>query len=149
MRDALGDLGDKTKTSGSGSSKPSGASAANGASGEVGASSGSGASGEAGGSSGADGSTSSTEGGSSEGSWLLAIASAMGEAMGKEAGKMVKLANDMRNAGGGSDQEKAQAFSQMQAEFQATSQMFSMLQNAFSTALKSIGEGLSSMARKQ
>jgi hypothetical protein len=35
-----------------------------------------------------------------------------------------------------------------QAELQAEGQMFSMLQNAFSNVIKSIGEGMTTMARK-
>ena len=35
------------------------------------------------------------------------------------------------------------------AEFQAVSQEFKLLTDAFNTALKSLGEGMSSMARKQ
>lgn len=34
-------------------------------------------------------------------------------------------------------------------QFQATSQEYSMLNNVFSTAIKALGESLSSMARKQ
>jgi ribosomal protein S11 len=45
--------------------------------------------------------------------------------------------------------ENPEEFAQMQAEFQAESQMFKMFQEAISTMIKSIGEGLSSVARKQ
>jgi hypothetical protein len=36
----------------------------------------------------------------------------------------------------------------MQSELQGVSQMFAMLQSAFNNAIKSLGEGLTQMARK-
>lgn len=87
-------------------------------------------------------------------SWLVAIAKAMGSTMGDRAAKMVKLSNDIANTTTGSkdpakQQESAKQMQLLNAEFQATSQEFSLLQNAFSTAIKSIGEAMSSVARKQ
>lgn len=86
-------------------------------------------------------------------SWLVAIAKAMGSAMGDRAAKLVDLSQRMTQTktGGNSDAQQASA-KQMQmlnAEFQATSQEFNLLQNTMSTALKSIGEAMSSVARKQ
>jgi hypothetical protein len=46
-------------------------------------------------------------------------------------------------------QAESQKFNEAQGRFQAESKMFSMVSEATSTALKSIGEGLSSLARKQ
>jgi hypothetical protein len=86
-------------------------------------------------------------GGSS--SWLIALAKAMGQTAGKHADKLVELSNKMDAAS--SSQGKggpSSEFTSAQSEFQAESQMFGMLQNAFTNALKSIGEGLSTMARK-
>lgn len=40
------------------------------------------------------------------------------------------------------------AFAQKNAEFQAESQIFKMFQESISTVIKSIGEGMSSVARK-
>ena len=108
----------------------------------------------------------------SAGSWLQAIAIAMGEIAGDKAAQMVDLSKKMAdlNATGkeltgqlegmGKNDQKGRAdisakqsdnareFSVVQAQFQATSQEFSILQNTFSNALKSIGEGLTTMGRK-
>jgi hypothetical protein len=110
--------------------------------------------------------------GATAGSWLQAIAIAMGEIAGDKAAQMVDLSKKMSdlNANGqeltgklegmGKDDSKgrgdiqsqqsdnAREFSVVQAQFQATSQEFSILQNTFSNALKSIGEGLTTMGRK-
>lgn len=91
-------------------------------------------------------------------SWLEAIARAMGNALGKLAAKLVNesqtLQDDVAHTPGekASKSEKTKAAEKFQADmaqFQADSQMFSILSNAFSTGLKSIGEGTVSMARKQ
>jgi hypothetical protein len=86
-------------------------------------------------------------------SWLVAIAKAMGKTMGDRAGKLVDLSQRIANTktGGGNEaqQEAAKEMQKLNAEFQATSQEFSLLQNTFSTAIKAIGEAMSSVARKQ
>jgi hypothetical protein len=103
------------------------------------------------------------KGGVSSGSWLQAIAAAMGEVLGDKAAKMVTLADKMSalNSDGkaistdpkdekaqAARQENAREFSKTQTEFQAVSQEFSLLQSTFSNAIKSIGEGLAQMGRK-
>ncbi len=85
--------------------------------------------------------------------WLVAMAKAMGDAAGAHAKRMVELSNeisDLTSQGGSKEQqaENAQKASGLQAECQAESQMFGMLQGAFSNAIKTIGEGMSQMARK-
>ena len=111
--------------------------------------------------------------GSGTGGWLQAIAKAMGNAMGNKAAKLVELSQAMEKATeepaaggatggeGGSggvsadtaaktaEGEKAREFNKLNAQFQATSQEYSILSNAFSTALKALGEALVGMARKQ
>jgi hypothetical protein len=87
-------------------------------------------------------------------SWLEAIAKAMGEAAGNKAAKMVELSNKLKelSSAGGSEQDQQKAAKEMNAvnaQFQAVAQEFNMLQSAFSTAIKSLGEGLAQMARKQ
>jgi hypothetical protein len=87
-------------------------------------------------------------------SWLEAIALAMGEAAGNKAAKMVELSNKLAtlsSAGGGdkAQQKAAKEMNAVNAQFQATAQEYNMLQTAFSTAIKAIGEGMSAMARKQ
>ncbi len=94
----------------------------------------------------------------SAGSWLEAITMAMREIAGDKAAKMVELSQKMAdlNADGKgiskddtkAQQENARAFSETQSKFQAASQEFSILQNTFANAIKSIGEGLTAMGRK-
>jgi hypothetical protein len=72
---------------------------------------------------------------------------------------MVELASKIQalsaQSGNGtelSDADKMKAASETQvlnAQFQATGQEFNLLQTTFSTAIKTIGEGMSSVARKQ
>lgn len=85
----------------------------------------------------------------SGGSWLQAIAEAMGEIMGKKAAEMVERSERMSEAAGKDGKEGAKEMQAENAKFQAAQQEFSILSNAFSTAMKSIGENMSAMARKQ
>lgn len=86
-------------------------------------------------------------------SWLVAIAKAMGSAMGDRAAKLVDLSNRMTQTKTGGDsnaqQKAAKEMQSLNAEFQATSQEFQLMQTTMSTALKAIGEAMSSVARKQ
>jgi hypothetical protein len=94
----------------------------------------------------------------SSGSWLQAIAEAMGSIMGDKASDMVGLSKEMSNLSTAAkgikaddtkgQQQNAKDFSIVQAKFQAASQEYSILSNTFSNAIKSIGEGLTSMGRK-
>jgi len=85
--------------------------------------------------------------GGGSGSWLEAIAEAMGNALGQMAQKLVDESTSLQSMAG--NQNDAQQFQATMAKFQADSQMFSMLSNAFSTAIKSIGDGMTTMASKQ
>jgi uncharacterized protein YcfJ len=90
--------------------------------------------------------------GGTGGGWLQAIAKAMGQTLGEKASQMVNLSQEMSNLqgnGGSSDQQNAQLFNEDMTQFQATSQEYSILQNTFTTAIKSLGEALDGMARKQ
>jgi len=102
----------------------------------------------------------STDAKVSGGSWMQAIATAMGKAMGEKASTMVQLASKIQALSAQStatgteltDADKMKAASETQvlnAQFQATGQEFNLLQTTFSTAIKTIGEGMSSVARKQ
>lgn len=82
------------------------------------------------------------------GSWLEALAKAMGSALGQKASKMVELSDKIASTAGGEGKEAAKANAEATMEMQGTSQMFNLMQNAFAGALKSIGEGLSQTARK-
>ncbi len=87
--------------------------------------------------------------------WLHAIAQAMGDAQGKLAARMVGLSQTLSNLAGPASgkgpgaEQAAKEFQVAMTDFQATSQLFSMTSNASSTALKSIGEGMTAVARKQ
>lgn len=99
-------------------------------------------------------------GGKSGGSWMQAIAKAMGSAIGEKASRMVNLstqiqdltkgATDKSKLPEGMNQEQAAGKAQtLNTEFQATSQEFNLLQTTFSTAIKTLGEGMKSIASKQ
>jgi uncharacterized protein YukE len=81
--------------------------------------------------------------------WLEAIAEAMGQALGQLAQKLVDESTSLQSLAGNSSGSGAQEFQATMAKFQADSQIFGMLSNAFSNAIKSIGEGMSTMANKQ
>jgi len=78
--------------------------------------------------------------------WFTILAKALGNTAGKHLDQMVSLQNDMAKL---TDKDKAGEMAEAQAEFQAQSQMFKLASEATSTAVKSIGEALSSLARKQ
>ncbi|MEW8349584.1 MAG: hypothetical protein AB2689_05180 [Candidatus Thiodiazotropha taylori] len=81
-----------------------------------------------------------------KGNWLVILASALGKQAGEHLKNMVELGEKM---GSMDSEEEPEAFAKMQSEFQAESQIFKMFQESISTMIKSIGEGLSSVARKQ
>ena len=107
------------------------------------------------------------------GGWLEAIAQAMGECLGQQASALVQLSNKMQQdmpsgsgsgstggaagagagagagaAGGSDNANQAAVFNEDMTQFQALSQQYSILQNTFTTAIKSLGEALQGMARK-
>jgi RTX calcium-binding nonapeptide repeat (4 copies) len=68
-------------------------------------------------------------------SWFLVLAIGMGTIMNKMADKMIKLLNQIKDAGDNPPYK-------LTAEFQATAQMLSFMQQAFMTALNSLGESI-------
>ena len=90
-----------------------------------------------GGLSGAEGSYSGLEVDGYDGStsWFLVLAIGMGQIMNKFAERMIKLLNEIKAAG--DDPPYA-----LTAEFQATSQQLAFMQQAFMTALNSLGESI-------
>lgn len=80
------------------------------------------------------------------GNWLIILAKALGAKSGEHLKNMVELGEKM---GSMNSEENPEAFAETQAEFQAETQIFKMFQESISTMIKSIGEGLSSVARKQ
>ncbi|MES9866065.1 MAG: hypothetical protein ABW157_12050 [Candidatus Thiodiazotropha sp. LLP2] len=99
-----------------------------------------------------------TKGGSTN--WLVALATAMGKIAGQHLEKMMEAQDDMENSNtdtsemseadaAKAEKEDGKKFTEAQSRFQAESKLFAMTTEATSTALKSIGDGLSSLARKQ
>lgn len=92
--------------------------------------------------------------GAGTGGWLQAIAKAMGKTLGDKASQMVKLSSELQGLTGKTgnatkDAENAAKFNEKTTEFQATGQEYSLLNSVFTNAIKSIGEAISTMARKQ
>lgn len=98
------------------------------------------------------------------GSWMQAIARAMGDVLGSKASRMVELSHEIQALSGAKtapapgatqadentrNMEAASKSQQLNTEFQATGQEFNLLQTTFSTAMKTLGEGMASVARKQ
>jgi hypothetical protein len=81
-------------------------------------------------------------------SWLEAIAKAMGQALGTMAQNLVNESNQLSSLSGDSSSSGAQQFQTVMAQFQAHSQLFGMLSDAFSNAIKSIGQGMQTMGSK-
>ena len=81
-------------------------------------------------------------------SWLEAIARAMGKALGTMAQNLVNESNQLSSLSGNSSGSGAQQFQTVMAKFQAHSQLFGMLSDAFSNAIKSIGQGMQTMGSK-
>ena len=88
------------------------------------------------------------KGKSSGESWLVALAKAMGSIAGKHAQNLQDLSKKMDQAGSTEGGGASQEYMEAQSKFQAESQLFGMLQNSFANAIKTIGEGLTTMARK-
>lgn len=79
-----------------------------------------------------------------------ALGTAFGGPLGGLAGGMLGgLLGGGGGGGGGGGSESSGAFMTAQAEFGANMQLFKMTAESTSTMLKSVGEGLSSVARKQ
>jgi flagellar hook-basal body complex protein FliE len=79
--------------------------------------------------------------GKGSGSWLEALAAALGEAANKQADLVKSLSDAI--TGDGKDQPKAMT------DLQAASQRLSFMMNAIDQVIKTIGEALATAARKQ
>jgi hypothetical protein len=88
----------------------------------------------------------SGEGGSGK-NWLVALAGSLGELQHKFLEKALENMDTMESTAGNDDQEKE--FLKAQSEYQANIQMFNMMANMTATSLKTLGEGLTAIARKQ
>ncbi len=76
-----------------------------------------------------------TSGSDGSDSWFMVLAVAMGTIMNKMADKMIGLLNDIKAAGDDPPYK-------LTAEFQATAQMLSFMQQAFMAALNALGESI-------
>lgn len=81
--------------------------------------------------------------------WLEAIAKAMGAALGKLSAKLVTESQQLNSLAGNTSSGGAQQFQATMAKFQADAQTLGMLSDAFANAIKSIGQGMQTMASKQ
>ena len=96
------------------------------------------------------------------GSWLVALARALGEVAGEKAAKMVELGNkletlseqgkDLKSGDNGqqTDAQKANAADSVatQSELNGVSKEFQQFMDTINTVVKGIGDGLDSVARK-
>lgn len=104
--------------------------------------------------------------GAKGGNWLAALAAALGEVAGKHLSNAVELADQIgamedidvsesTDPGTAADEnatkraDQAREMTVLQSQMQAETQMFKMTQEATTTIIKSVGEALSSTARKQ
>jgi RTX calcium-binding nonapeptide repeat (4 copies) len=135
-------MGNKMKKKGQGGAAGGGGSAS--AGGADGGGSASGAGDGLGGADGTSGSSGLSTGGTSgldttdtdmRGSWFLVLAIGMGTIMNNMAKRMIELLNEIKAAGDNPPYK-------LTAEFQATAQMLSFMQQAFMAALNSLGESI-------
>lgn len=95
------------------------------------------------------------------GSWLVALAKALGQISGRHAAKLQELSAKVDEASLAKDSitgtteadkeaksDAASKFTELQSELQGEAQAFTQLQSSFSNVLKTIGEGLTTMGRK-
>lgn len=75
-----------------------------------------------------------------------ALGKALGEMLGKESARLVDAADRMVAH---SEEKDGKAFMEASTDFQVASQRFNIMSNTAATAIKSIGEGLTGIARKQ
>lgn len=91
----------------------------------------------------------SAEGGGEAMNWLVRMAQKLGEAQGKWLTAADGHLATMDRLSGNDDTQARDDFVQAQAKYTATMQMFSMTAAATSTSLKTAGEGMAGIARKQ
>jgi hypothetical protein len=88
---------------------------------------------------------SSATGGASGESWLMQIATVLGQMADKKLGEAAALA---KTIGGTKDGDQQNIVSEMTGQMQAKMQEFSLVSNAMTNVVKALGEGLSTIARK-
>jgi hypothetical protein len=90
-------------------------------------------------------------GGSPHGSmnWLEALAGAMGDIQNKFLNKVMESREKLEASAGEDSKDGQKDFIEAQNEFQAQMQMFKQMSELASTCIKTIGEALGTLARKQ
>lgn len=78
------------------------------------------------------------------GSWLVALATIMGEIANKMSTQMIEKAAEIDTAA-----DNKEPANELTAQLTALSNLFKMFTEATNNVIKSVGEGNSSMARKQ
>jgi hypothetical protein len=88
--------------------------------------------------------------GGDSGSWLEALAKALGKVAGEKAAKMVNISNQITELSGqgGSKEEQAQKSTELQSQLNGVSKEFSQFMETINNVVKGIGDGLTSVARK-
>lgn len=76
-------------------------------------------------------------------SWLVALAKALGEAMGDIAADMVDLSGQLDGLTGADSEQGAREFNMLLTKLQAKSQMYGIVANNGTNAIKSIGQASS------
>lgn len=84
-------------------------------------------------------------GGAAKGSIFMQIAVALGKLADKKMGEMASLANQI---GGIKDGKQANEVTKLTGEMQAKGQEFGLISNAMSNSIKTIGDGITQLARK-
>lgn len=87
--------------------------------------------------------------GGTGGSWMEALAAALGGILGDRVMALVDAKNRMTENYSSSAKQQSKEYMEAMTDFQVQSQLFGMESQAVSTAIKSIGEGLTQIARKQ
>ncbi|NLB58198.1 MAG: hypothetical protein GX805_06980 [Gammaproteobacteria bacterium] len=83
------------------------------------------------------------------GSWFEVLAQALGGMLGDRVMALVDAKNRMVENYSDSADQQSKEYMEAMTDFQVQSQLFGMESQMSSTAIKSIGEGLISIARKQ
>jgi archaellum component FlaC len=82
------------------------------------------------------------------------MSKALGKKLGEVAKRMTELSNEMNDlnvTSGNKDQQaqNAEKMNQLNAELQGQSRLYKILSDSVSTVLKSIGDGMDNLSRKQ
>ncbi|TYT25904.1 hypothetical protein FZO89_06355 [Luteimonas viscosa] len=82
------------------------------------------------------------------GSWFEALAAGLGKILAARAGKMIEAQQTMERTYDSDAKQQSEEYMAAMTDFQVQSQIFSQTAQAVSTAIKSVGEGLAQVARK-